>query len=104
MGIYNRDYYREGPPPGSGGGYSISGSPNRGIITIAIINAVVFLMQKSIGYGGPGREAVTNALSLNLYDMQTFQVWRLITYGQLDSWPPLTYSPEIENTAVPHNA
>ena len=81
MGIYNRDYYRESPPRGTGGGYSVSGSPNRGIITIAIINAVVFLMQKSIGYGGPGREAVTNALSLNLYDLHTFQVWRLITYG-----------------------
>lgn len=70
MGIYSRDYIREHRPVGGFGGPSDQWA----IKYLIIANIAVFLLQNLY-------RPVTDLLSLSLADLQTFQIWRLVTYG-----------------------
>lgn len=77
MGIYSRDYYREEQRPGPGGG-AMGGRPRSAVMTLIVINVVVYLLQMSVGYR---EQLVVQWLSLDLAQLAQFQIWRLVTYG-----------------------
>ncbi|QDU78462.1 Rhomboid protease GlpG [Polystyrenella longa] len=75
MGLENRGYMQD--EPSFFGGPS-SGSADRLIITIIIINVVVFLLQNmSVTVG----EQVTYWLMLRNQELFQGQIWRVVTYG-----------------------
>lgn len=74
MGIENRDYVRRGSGGNYGRGFGNPGD-NWAINFLLIANVAVFILQ-NMDLGG-----VTDALELSLWDIQHFQIWRLVTYG-----------------------
>jgi membrane associated rhomboid family serine protease len=70
MGIYSRDYLRDAEPGSPYGGAAQLWA----IKFLLIANVAVFVLQNMV----PG---ATEVLSLNLHDLSSFQVWRLLTYG-----------------------
>jgi membrane associated rhomboid family serine protease len=82
MGIYDRDYYREGP------NYLGSLLPSGLVCKWLIgINVVVFIAQLMSQGGTPddGRGWVTSTFILNIDAVMSGQVWRLVTYAFLHS-------------------
>jgi len=85
MGLEDREYLRDEARRygDGGGGFGFGGrgslSENWAIRNIIILNVVVWVLQ--IATGGSVREGITPWLSLSVADLQTFQFWRLLTYG-----------------------
>jgi len=76
MGLDNREYMDPGHSYRDGRGGGFNSSPTDRMVYILIgINVVVFLLQNM----GAGK--LTELLSLAPMDLQSFQIWRLLTYG-----------------------
>jgi membrane associated rhomboid family serine protease len=85
MGIYDREYYRDGP-----GFLSSLASQGRVTRWLIGINVVCFLLQILTRYHPPENpfdwvEPFTNALILNVPAVLRGEVWRLLTYAFLHS-------------------
>jgi membrane associated rhomboid family serine protease len=81
MGIYDREYYRnEGPS-------FLDSITSRGMVCkwLIIINVIVFTIQLVTHPGGRAASPFTDALVLDVGDVQNGQVWRLLTYSFLHS-------------------
>jgi membrane associated rhomboid family serine protease len=91
MGIYDRDYYREGPS------YLESLIPSGLVCKWLIgVNVLVFIAQY-LSRGGPhdGAGWVTNHLILDTNAVMSGEVWRLLTYAFLhstDSWMHILFN------------
>lgn len=86
MGISNRDYIRDEPPSWGGGGGGFTPANDEWAIRSIIIACVaVFFVQTLTMERDPLTGAtiggITNWLHLDWSGLQSFQVWRVITYG-----------------------
>jgi membrane associated rhomboid family serine protease len=82
MGIHNRDYYRDEPPPGyRDDGFRQSPS-DRTVRSLIIACAVVFFLQNfTADRAGSLTGSVGRMLTLTVENLQNWQLWRLVTYG-----------------------
>jgi len=84
MGLEDREYLRdEARRYGGGGGFGMrpSMSENWAIRTIIIINVIVWVLQLATSQPGRPSSGLTQWCSLAFSDLQTLQIWRLLTYG-----------------------
>lgn len=80
MGLENRDYIRNSPSTGFGGGPSFGRTGGFSAVTILLIaNAICFVIERS------ALEPVLNWFVLHRDTVLHGEVWRLITYGFLHS-------------------
>jgi membrane associated rhomboid family serine protease len=94
MGIYDREYIRDGP------GF-LSSFTARGQVckTLILINVAVFIVQlvtrQQAFIGGPWREPFTEALILDPAAVFSGQIWRLLTYAFLhdtSTWTHIVFN------------
>ena len=83
MGIANRDYYRDDPPPFSdGGGSGALGVGNLwGIKGLLVICVGVFFLQNVFAEHGNIKSGLTDWLALSWESLKDFEIWRIVTYG-----------------------
>jgi membrane associated rhomboid family serine protease len=90
MGIYDRDYYREGPS------YLESLIPSGLVCKWLIgVNVLVFIAQLVSKGGMPEAGWVTSTLLLDTDAVMSGQVWRLVTYAFLhspDAWMHILFN------------
>lgn len=82
MGIHNRDYIRDEPPPSmqTSGGFRQDGWAVKWIIGVCV---ATYFLQSATGQVMRGQlfGGVTDLFALDLAGLRDFQLWRVFTYG-----------------------